>query len=82
MSQFSPLNREEYVEQHHFFTVLGECFVRKDGFTKPCKSRSWKTQKIGTKCGSPILAARSRSQTSLANQRCVRLTGTRLKWQP
>lgn len=27
MSQFSPLNREEYVEQHHFFTVLGERLV-------------------------------------------------------
>ncbi len=24
MSQFSPLDREEYIEQHHFFTVLGE----------------------------------------------------------
>ena len=24
MSQFSPLDREEYIEQYHFFTVLGE----------------------------------------------------------
>jgi hypothetical protein len=24
MSQFSPLDREEYIEQHHFFVVLGE----------------------------------------------------------
>jgi hypothetical protein len=24
MSQFSPLDREEYIEQHHLFTVLGE----------------------------------------------------------
>ena len=24
MSQFSPLEREEYIEQHHLFTVLGE----------------------------------------------------------
>ncbi len=24
MSQLSPLEREEYVEQHHFFTILGE----------------------------------------------------------
>lgn len=27
MSQFSPLDREEYIEQHHFFTVLGERLV-------------------------------------------------------
>jgi hypothetical protein len=27
MSQFSPLDREEYIEQHHFFTVLGEGLV-------------------------------------------------------
>lgn len=27
MSQLSPLDREEYVEQHHFFTILGQRLV-------------------------------------------------------